>query len=132
MVGRVRLAGLALLALAPAACTAPTWGNGTGTAAAAPCPTLERASAWVNRMPGPDPSERRVQVLLRFAEEGYWALAPEPADGEGTARLRLVPAHGGIPGQASARLPADPLPRAIEILCDGETVTVIEAIETVM
>lgn len=113
-----------ILAFAAASLTGCSYLSGLFTPAAeeaaAACPAVRRADAWVNRMPGPTPQDRSLIVVVELSTPDLWMLTRVTGDtAPETLVLQLSPGGTGHPGSAGYRSAAAGHPRRIEILCEG-------------
>lgn len=91
------------------------------------CPGVKKASAWVNRMPGPGRSSANFHIALRLDDAQSWMLSPETSGEAGVMTLSLMPGGPAVAGTAGYRQAVpDPLPDEIRIQCHGKTVAIID------
>lgn len=89
--------------------------------AAASCPAVRRADAWVNRMPGPSPNNGGLVVVVELETPDRWMLTTISEDeAPSVLVLALQPGGTGHPGSAGYRSARAGHPGKIEIRC-GDT-----------
>jgi len=87
---------------------------------AAACPAVRRADAWVNRMPGPTPTDNALIVMIELETEARWMMQrSKTSSKDGVIVLDLIEGGQGHPGSAGWREAGARLPEAIEIHCGG-------------
>ena len=128
----MRRAGLATLCLAPLGACAAWQGMMTSGAPVPDCPTVIRASAWVDAMPSVGRSTQRLIVAVKIDDPRPWLLVPVTTDQADLLVLDLSPGGPAVPGNASYREPMTHRRSAVRITCGGKERAHIDQITKVM
>tara|TARA_R110001606_G_scaffold102807_2_gene225399 strand:+ start:691 stop:1083 length:393 start_codon:yes stop_codon:yes gene_type:complete len=130
VVGR---AGLAILLLAPLGACAAWQGMMTSGAPVADCPSVLRASAWVDHMPKVGSGPHKMIVAVKLDDDRPWRLTPEASAETSVRSLALSPGGPAVAGNAGYREPVgDDMPMAVSVTCGGREVARIDRIQVVM
>ncbi|WP_373009539.1 hypothetical protein [Hyphomonas sp.] len=120
------------LLLAPlGACT--LWSNMMSPKPIADCPTVTRATAWVDQMPKIGPGPHKMIVAVALDDDRPWLLTPVPSDVPGLLTLELSLGGPAVPGHASYHEPVSKAKRdMVSIVCGGEERARIDKITIAM
>ena len=109
------------------------WQNGAAPEAVADCPSVTRASAWVDQMPKIGSAPHKLIVALKLDDERPWLLIPTASADPALLVLELSPGGPAFPGNAGYRETASDVPRqAVSIRCGGRERMRIDNITKVM
>ena len=109
------------------------WQNGAAPEAVADCPSVTRASAWVDQMPKIGSSPHKLIVALKLDDARPWLLTPTMSADPALLVLVLSPGGPAFPGNAGYRETASDVPRqAVSIMCGGRERMRIDNITKVM
>ena len=109
------------------------WQNGAAPEAVADCPSVTRASAWVDQMPKIGSSPHKLIVALKLDDTRPWLLTPMTTADPALLVLDLSPGGPAFPGNAGYRETASDVPRqAVSVTCAGSEVARIDKIQVVM
>ena len=109
------------------------WQNGATPEAVADCPSVTRASAWVDQMPKIGSAPHKLIVAVKLDDERPWLLIPTASADPALLVLELSPGGPAFPGNASYRETASDVPRqAVSIMCGGRERLRIHNITEVM
>ena len=109
------------------------WQNGAAPEAISDCPSVTRASAWVDQMPTIGSSPHKLIVALKIDDARPWLLTPTTSADPALLVLDLSPGGPAFPGNAGYRETASDVPRrAVSIMCGGRERLRIDNITKVM
>lgn len=109
------------------------WQNEAAPEAVADCPSVKRASAWVDHMPKIGSAPHKLIVALKLDDARPWLLRPTASIDPALLVLELSPGGPAFPGNAGYRETASDVPRqAVSIMCGGQERMRIDNITKVM
>lgn len=127
----MRTALFALLLAPLGACT--VWNNMMTPNLVDDCPTVTRASAWVDQMPKVGSGSHKLIVAVKLDDDRPWLLTPVLTGEPGVLTLELSPGGPAFAGNASYREAiSKELREAVSIVCGGEERARIDKITIAM
>ena len=122
-----------MLLLAPMGACAAWQGVITSGAPVADCPTVLRASAWVDHMPKVGSGPHKMIVAVKLDDDRPWRLTLEASADPDVRSLALSPGGPAVAGNAGYREPVgDDMPTSVSLTCGGREVGRIDKIQVVM
>ena len=121
-----------LIALAPlSACS--LWQTMKSSEQGVDCPSVTRASAWVDKMPTIGSAPHKMIVAAKLDDARPWLLTPVSTPDRTVRALALSPGGSAVPGNASYHEQvSQDMPVAISITCGGNELARIEKITIAM